>query len=267
MRAGTTWVHNYLAERQDVCLPHGVKETFFFDRHWASGIQWYQSHFSHFDEAAHLQVIEVAPSYFCVEQAPERILNKLGAVKVAIMARDPVDRSWSHFLHLRRYGMVGDDLRAAVDRFPDIVEASRYSVYVPRWSKVFGAQRVNIFRFDDIVSVPAEFERQVEVFLGLPARGGLARLPARSNAAVTAPRIKWLARSGRWIASFLRKRRFYPAVNLAKRVRLDQLFYGGGEKNIPQMRSEDRAWLEEALSREYDSSALALDPWRYEFEG
>jgi len=261
MRAGTTWVHQYLVARGDVCLPRGVKETFFFDRYWSSGVRWYASHFRHFDELRHVQVVEVAPSYFCVQDAPARILQKLGTVKIAVMARDPIERSWSHFLHLRRYGLVDDDIRRAVDLFPDIVDASRYSVHVPRWSQAFGPQSLHLFNFDDVVSSPAAFERQVEDFLGLPIRDWVMQVPPRTNVSVTAPRAKWLARSGRWVASFLRRRQFYAAVNFAKRLRFDRLFYGGGERSVPRLRDQDRVWLEEVLANEYESGTAVLYSW------
>jgi hypothetical protein len=37
MKAGTTWLYSYLISRGDVCLPEGVKETFFFDRRFNKG--------------------------------------------------------------------------------------------------------------------------------------------------------------------------------------------------------------------------------------
>jgi hypothetical protein len=40
-KSGTTWIDNYLRSRGDVQLPIAMKETFFFDKLYDNGWDWY----------------------------------------------------------------------------------------------------------------------------------------------------------------------------------------------------------------------------------
>lgn len=126
MKAGTTWIYDYLSWRGDVCLPQGVKETFFFDRNWDKGVTWYARHF-HAHKTCDCEVIvEVAPSLFHHPDAPGYVRDTLGQVQLIVTIRDPVDRAWSHYQHLRSKGYTNSDLKIALVQFPEIVEASKY---------------------------------------------------------------------------------------------------------------------------------------------
>lgn len=262
MRAGTTWVHEYLNARGDVCLPEGVKETFFFDRNWSKGQEWYDWHFRHFDPAVHQLIVEVAPSYFHQPLVARRLLGSIGRVRVVIMFRDPIARSWSHFLHLRRYGLVRDDIQEAVRLYPEILDASRYAHYKGIWADTMGAENISVLRFIDIASSPVKAAAEIDRCLDLPVMSVTRRLPKQVNAAVMAPRSRYLALFGRTLAGTMRSHRMYSLVNAAKRIGLKRVFYGGGETALPPLSDEDHAWLkgrlgDDALANSEDLGGIA----------
>ena len=143
-RTGTTWIWEYLRARGDIVLPEGVKETWFFSNMFHKGVDWYASHFKHKEACS--AVIEVDPTLFSHPEAPRRCTRFLGSdVLVVVTVRDPVERSWSHYLHARRYGWTRKSLEQAIQEIPDIIEASRYSKHIPRWKSVFGEKQWSSF--------------------------------------------------------------------------------------------------------------------------
>lgn len=255
MKAGTTWLHDYLAARGDVCLPKGVKETLYFDRRTAKGDDWYFAHFAHFNPARHKRTMEVGSSYFHCAAAPERIRRSLGAVPLLVTVRDPVRRSWSHYLHLVRYGYTAEPLRDAVRRYPEIVEASQYLDVLERWWRVFGEDAVHIARFEALASDPDAYARHVcaTLRLGLGDHGMPNSERANAAAVSAHPRLAYLAtRAG----DFLRSRRLYFLVNAAKQAGLKPLLYGRTGRRRPAALSDaDREWLTHLLRPQVEALA------------
>ena len=107
-KTGTSWVDRVLRTVDGVCLPHKVKETFFFDKHFDKGMQWYLEQFPQ-DRSGDLMV-EVAPTYFFSDAAPERIAETIPDAQIVVTLRDPVRRAVSHYLNLRKYGFTDLDI-------------------------------------------------------------------------------------------------------------------------------------------------------------
>src|SRR5690606_21799853 len=128
--------------------PLAVKETFFFDRHFNKGSEWYWSHF----EDSSVPKIEVAPSYFAKANVPERVCQVSSRAKIIVTLRHPVKRAWSHYLHLRRYGYTMKTLRDACDEFPQILQASCYNSCLTRWRDSFGDENVYILWQEDMLN-------------------------------------------------------------------------------------------------------------------
>lgn len=95
-RTATTWLHSVLKDRMS--LPR-LKETYFFDKQYWGGFDWYLAHFS-VHEAA-LTRAEVAPSYFFSADARARIRAAAAGARIVITLRDPVKRL--HSLYKMRY--------------------------------------------------------------------------------------------------------------------------------------------------------------------
>jgi len=247
MRTGTTWIYEYLLARGDVCLPNGVKETFFFDRNYGKGLEWYKAHFHYCNPGRHRRIVEVAPSYFHSRDAPHRIRETMNEVCFVAILRDPVARSWSHYLHLLSYGYTQAAFHEAVREFPEILDASRYATHLKRWRNLFPG-RVYVLFFEELGSNREEYCRRLCNVLQLEYRKPVL-CGGRSNPG-TAPFSPWLARAGRTMANALRSRRLYFIINAAKAVGLKCLFFGHSERNLPKPGDEDLAWLVKQLESE-----------------
>ncbi len=260
LKSGTTWIADYLGDRGDVCQPAGVKETFFFDRHHDLGADWYAAHFRHYDPAQHRRRIEVAPTYLHQPDVAERVRDLLGPVPCLVMLRDPAERAWSHYLHMRRKGYTTGDLRAAVAEYPSILDASRCSAHLAHWRAALGEAQVTALSFDQLAADPEGFARALAAALGLPPLAPSGARKGASNAAGVA-RSFVAARLARRASELLRRNRFHGLVNLGKRAGVARLVYGGDRaQKTPDlvMAEDDRHWLEAALAEEY--AARGADP-------
>ena len=252
MKAGTTWIHEYLQSRGDVVLPSGVKETFFFDRNFDKGLSWYASHFSSSVVGDPL-LVEVAPSYFHNDVVPVRVGETFNDLQVIATLRHPVKRAWSHYLHLRRYGYTSKSLQDAVRDYPQIIEASRYSRCLERWGAVFGAGNVHVLWQEDMIASLDDYADRISTMLGLCVVPLDNYMRTPSNEAAVAPSAAFAA-LGRKISYFLRDRRLYNIVNLAKKSGLKNIFFGTpGSKSLPILSDEDFAWLHTKLREDYNS--------------
>jgi len=119
-RTGTTWIFGYLRARGDIVLPEDVKETWFFFNMFHKGVDWYASHFKH--REYYSPVIEVDPTLFSHPEAPKRVYRVLGSdVWIVVTVREPVERSWSHYLHARRNVWRRKTLQRNIEEVPDII--------------------------------------------------------------------------------------------------------------------------------------------------
>ncbi len=263
-KSGTTWIYRYLLSRGDICLPDGVKETFFYDRHYRRGAGWYQKHFR---PAEHHQFIaEVAPTYFQSEKATERIKETAGSIPLICTFRDPAERTFSHYLHLRRYGMTRLRFREAVQKYPEILSGSNYASHLKRWRNVFGKENVHVVFQQTLADSPARYVAEFCTRTGLVEKPAPEELNKKINAAAL-PKNAFLASIGQHIADAVRHAGMYGLIEWAKEKGLKDIFFGRpGEVSVEKLKTEDRQWLMEYLLPEIedleDLLNLDMSDWK-----
>ena len=243
MKSGTTWVHDYLEDRGDISLPSQVKETFFFDRHYERGLDWYSDRFRLETSAT---VVEVAPSLFANPEVPWRVAASLPGVKLVVTRRDPIARSWSHYLHMRRYGYTNSCLQEAVEQFPQIVSASRYDQQIKLWREANPTSELCVLDFDGLKGDPESYARRVCEILGVDFRPLSEQRLGASNEATVAPSFH-LARLGRVLSYRLRDAGLYRAVEFAKSVGLKKLFFGTSSRSLQKAGTADLEFLRQRI--------------------
>ncbi len=254
-RAGTTWVHELLAARDDVTLAHEVKETFFFDRNYRRGLDWDAKHFR---PRANTRLVEVGPTYFHHERAPERVAADLGRIPVLITLRDPIARTHSLWVHMRRYGMTSLGFGDALSRFPELVESSLYATHVERWRRALGERNVHVLFMEQLRDAPAAYAAAVCRALDLPDRELPEGLAARVNEG-SLPRFHRLADLGQKVSDALRSVGLYGVINAARKIGLKPVFFGSpGERRPPPPTEAERAQLSRRFAPEIDRLEVML---------
>jgi hypothetical protein len=194
-RCGTTSLYNYLAEHPGVA-PAFVKETHFFDTHYAKGLLWYRAYFPFVQnpESKIQNPIsgESTPYYLFYPHAPERLRRAIPGARLIVLLRNPVDRAFSHYHHEVSMGAEKASFEEALIREQAVLpgEATRvqqdgryrsfahnhYSylargIYVDqlqRWAAAFPRAQILILKSEDLGLDPGSTLRRVTQFLGLP---------------------------------------------------------------------------------------------------
>jgi hypothetical protein len=114
---------------------------------------------------------DITPDYSTLtERQIARIMRRFPKARVVFIARDPVERVWSHLtMHMRR-GTIARGLDATAvmrlmrQRF--VVERSYPSQIVARWRRHVPDGQLGLFLFDDLVADADGLRRRVLSFLG-----------------------------------------------------------------------------------------------------
>jgi hypothetical protein len=244
-KTATTWLHHVLSSHSEICFPHGVKETFYWDkRAIKKPLNWYYAHFMYCDKM--MIMGEIAPSYFHSEETRRRIYEHNPECKIIITLRDPVDRAFSLYLHQRKRGRAGVSFDKAVERWPEILDASHYKRHIEAWVKLFGKENVLLLLQEDIGEKPQAVIERVCRFLGLEFK--TIKLPIGKVNEASLPTYPLLALGASKLADLIRSFKFYWIIEAGKMMGLKRI-YGSNSKNIPIM----DASLREKLLKEFAS--------------
>lgn len=281
-KAGTTWLHELLAHRGDVVLPHQVKETFFFDVHYTRGAEWYARQFpiqgrlagdanagdrvargtnANSDNASDgtaRPIVEVAPSYFHDPAVPARVVETCGRIPVVVTLRAPVKRTWSLYVHYLRYGMTDLPFEQAIAAHPEIVDSSRYATHLRRWQDAVGPENVHVFHLEQQREDRDAWVTRFTDLLGLAPQPVPAELEGAVNEA-SMPSSASVARAGWKVSMALRSLGLHGVVEAAKSAGLKKLFFGTpGEKPLPKPTPEQLQFLHEELAGEIAATERLL---------
>ena len=166
-KSGTYWMHQCLSEHPDVYLTPDTPEIFFFDRHFARGVQWYAHYFR--DYAGQERVGDVTSTYLAHPLAPKRLHDVLPDATLIVSLRNPIQRAWSRYLHLWRKGDIRPHLNfwEACAIAPEIIGDGEYFRCLQPWRELFPATRLHLLVLDDAAIDPYGYLRVVYEILGV----------------------------------------------------------------------------------------------------
>jgi len=254
-RTATSWLHQYLKMHPGIALPNQVKETMFFDEFFDKGMDWYWNHFNTDTKGRLLG--EIAPTYFDSSDARFR-LSVFSGLRIIIIVRNPVERTYSLFRHHRSKGRVPDDYFAAVKQMPRIESSGRYELHCEAWEEDFGAGNCLYLLQPDVQKQPQLVFDRLCAFLGVEPMP----LPTEAEqpfGAATRPPSVGVARSIARLSTSLRARGLHAPIEIAKSLGLRPLIFGkpAGEEPIPDvvashlhmLHKPDMKYLEHKIGR------------------
>ncbi|MGY1780171.1 sulfotransferase family protein [Geodermatophilus sp. SYSU D01036] len=207
-KAGTTALHAALATHPGLYLSP-VKEPKYYltdggpparsgqrgpgDAHSAREWVWRRADYLRlFDDAPPGTVRgESTPFYLYDRAAHRRLAADVPGVRVIVIVRDPVDRAWSNWVHLRADGLEPEaDFATAVEREESRVAAGwapfwhyrglgRYGEQLRDLYSVLPREQVLLLRYRQLVDSPRETLDRVSAFLGVEE--GVAHTVAPEN--------------------------------------------------------------------------------------
>ncbi|PJI92680.1 sulfotransferase domain-containing protein [Yoonia maricola] len=250
-KSGTTWIQAYLKARGDIALPNGMKETFFFDKVYDQGFDWYAGLFPP-DKDTRMRA-EVAPSLFHKPIVSERVAQHLPNAQIICTVRDPFDRAVSHYFHYRMRGAPQMSLREMADKYADVVEAGLFSQHVARWEAAFGPDSVHLLPYQLIRDDPDAFCRLLCDALDIPFKPPRSDLINNKVNAAQVPRSLLAARVVQSVTAFFRRRNAGVIKSMLKRLPVKRWVYSGGADLTEERQSikAQSASLSDSLSEDW----------------
>jgi len=229
---------------------------------WSRGVEWYASHFSAESPVRGESTPAYASPWF--PGVARRMAEIAPDARLIFMARDPVERIVSQYMHARAQGREWRSLQQVLStpRNPYLAR-SRYASVLRPFLERFPRERILLLRQEDLLHDRRETVREVFAFLGV-------------DEGFWDPRIERLrqpsARKGRRFraAERLRQSRLAaPAYRLPQEAKwaIERLASGSRDRvERPRMEPALRASLLEQLEPEIaaleELSGWDLDAWR-----
>jgi hypothetical protein len=145
-----------------------LKEPNFFNDHWHRGVGWYERLFAPAREAAARGEASVRYTSFPDDpECPARIASVVPDVRLLFLARDPIQRIRSHYLHEVAALRERRPLEQALRENPVYLDRSRYAMQLERYLERFPRERLLIVRAEDLFQAPLRVLPGVYAFLGV----------------------------------------------------------------------------------------------------
>lgn len=175
-KCGTTWLSDMFRQHPQIFLPE-QKELHYFNRKFGEfpnldnynfdkPLEWYLSFFRN----ATSEKIrgEICPSYLWDEEAAHRIFAFEPEMKILIILRNPVERTYSAYRFYVQRGVIQQDFRSSLKKYKDhLLVRSLYFNQVKRYFDLFPNQKIKVIIYDDLNRDSAKVLADVEKFLGV----------------------------------------------------------------------------------------------------
>jgi len=184
-KAGTTSLHEYLAQHPDVFMSSFKEPNYFVPGY---GYDKWEDYLGLFSSARGEKAVgESSTGYLYCKESPSWIKSVLGDVKIILILRNPARRAASLYWWMVREGYEDaptfsravelESLRAQDPKFrlncpqfyPDYLyyATGLYSKQARRYLEIFGRENVRIYIFEEFAKAPVAVCRDIFDFLGV----------------------------------------------------------------------------------------------------
>ena len=257
-KGGTTWLYQQLDSHPDFWMPP-LKELHYFDQlsrvqrsssprcRDERDVRFLESINSlsarpHLDLEHYAQLFEpkgpllsgdISPNYSTLSNdVIRRIVAYFPNLKVIFLARDPVERVWSHLSMEVRYHQIEpfdvtdiDEVNRNLLRRGMLLR-SYPSAVVARWKRYVHPDRFRIYFFDDLQKRPTELRRSILNFLGADPDKPAIRVPADHNSWARMEKLLLTDKVRSHLAQFFKKELMTCAARLGGPARNWPARYG-----------------------------------------
>jgi hypothetical protein len=171
MKCATSTLHDQLARIDGVSMSEPKEPNFFSNEEvWAQGLDWYQGLFAAMPEqdlkgesSTHYTKLPTYPR--CVE----RLHAFVPDAKLIYVMRDPIDRVVSQYIHEWSQRVIEDGcpIDDAIDRYPILIDYSKYAMQLEPFAAVYGFDRILPVFFERLMASPQEEFERIGEFLGI----------------------------------------------------------------------------------------------------
>ena len=173
-KSGTTWLARCLSEHPAICIATGKETNFFciqppemrmFPRqgrfrgtsHYALGMKWYKSRFSHREPGQILG--EFSNAYFGDPETPRLLYEHNPEMKLIVCYRDPVEATYSLFYQICEYQPIHESFEDMINR-SEFLQYFRYHANTLRFLERFPREQMLLLLYEDMkVDADGEFSK------------------------------------------------------------------------------------------------------------
>ena len=236
-KAGTTWLYQQLDSHPDFWMPP-VKELHYFDQlsrvqraapprcRDERDLRFLESiknlsaepyinldHYARlFEPKASLLSGDISPNYSTLsDEVIRRVVGYFPNLKVIFLARDPVERVWSHLSMEVYYRQIEpfdatniDEVNRNLSRRGMLLR-SYPSAVVAQWKRYVELEQFRVYFFDDLQKNPAELRRSILRFLGADPDKPGSRLSADYNSWTSMEKLPLTNKVRSHLARFFKK--------------------------------------------------------------
>ncbi|MDP7008753.1 MAG: sulfotransferase [Phycisphaerales bacterium] len=179
-RCGTTWTDAALREHPEVFLPE-AKQSYFFDRNYEKGINWYLERFRGADQR-HRAVGEIATGY-CLPHAIPKMAEHFPHVKLLMVMRNPVERAYSNY-QSRRAESNWSTFEEAIESDSDLLKRGQYIDQIEELLTHYDEGQLLFLLYDDLHANDKKYLESVLLFLGVDPQTESSMIGQRKNASM-----------------------------------------------------------------------------------
>lgn len=179
-RSGTTSLHEYLAIIPDIFMSK-LKNPNFFGIYDKDTINDEKSYLELFNDVTTEKAIGESSGYLRNFDAAKKIYEKIPNAKIIISLRNPIERTYSHYLRSRLGGNESLTFSESFKKYMEpidkesefynhYVKGSFYFEDVKRWMDLFGTNQVKIIIFEEFIKNPKQTIKQILDFLNVNSK-------------------------------------------------------------------------------------------------
>lgn len=168
MKSATSSLHVQLGAQPGIFMSEPKEPNFFSDDdQYGRGMNWYSSLFADARDADLCG--ESSTHYTKLPDHPEaipRMMALMPEAKLVYVMRHPIDRLVSHYIHQWTKNVMRCDINDALDRYPELINYSRYSYQLEPYLKAFGRGSVLPVFFAALKQEPQRELERIARFIG-----------------------------------------------------------------------------------------------------
>lgn len=194
-KAGTTSIYHYLRQHPQIFMSPNKEPHFFAfegsqpnfqgprdDRAWLNTrsvveLDKYQQLFA--EAKPDQKWGEASTMYLYMKESCDRIHHYNPQTKLIAILRQPVDRAYSHYIHMRRDGREwASNFKTAMSKEAERIQMNwspamhyrqvgLYHDQIQRYLREFGPAQVKVYLYDDLVNEPQALYRDLFDFIGV----------------------------------------------------------------------------------------------------
>lgn len=165
-KCGSTWLHENLAKHPQICDSNLKELNYFSDLYDEHPPSWYAAQYASCD-CGQLKG-EFSVTYLSHPKAAERIKQQFPEARLLAIVRDPVQRTFSNYLHSQRKGDIPPDL--PFDQYIQDeanLSPARYAEHFETWYRTFPASQIHVIVLEDFLRDQLAGYRAIYRFIGV----------------------------------------------------------------------------------------------------